>query len=80
MFKESDFNRDNCALYTPVKIFMGIFKHSNGNPCDGCSYISRCNNYYKLHPDKKRPTKEKATRADHKPNIKKSKNKNKAAF
>lgn len=77
-FKLDEFKESNCALYTPRKMFLAIFNHSNGNPCDGCSYVSTCDNYYRLHPDKTKP---KPVFVKHeKPNRKKGKNKNKPAF
>lgn len=73
-----NFNEENCQLFTPIDIFMGIFNLSGGKPCEGCSYASNCQNYYMLNPHALRPSRP-ADRIP-RPNKKRPKNKSRAAF
>jgi hypothetical protein len=74
-----DFTETNCKLYTPLNIFMGIYQASGGKPCDGCSHASGCQNYYLLHPDQLRKSNS-SEKVLSRPNKKRPKNKNRAAF
>lgn len=73
--KIEDFNKDNCALYTPIEMFMGIYRLSGGNPCNGCAYVPECENYYRLNPDKTMPAPQKQYSAPSPRGTRKNKNK-----